>query len=44
MKLKKQLMNTNSTIKYLLNEISNIKAKHESDEAVRLAAEWMVSL
>ena len=30
-KLKKQLMSTNSTIKYLLNEISNIKAKHESD-------------
>ena len=30
-KLKKQLMSTNSTIKYLLDEISNIKAKHESD-------------
>ena len=30
-KLKKQLMSTNHTIKYLLDEITNIKAKHESE-------------
>ena len=30
-KLKKQLMSTNHTIKYLLDEITNIKVKHESE-------------